>query len=398
LVPFRWLVASVAAATLWIGGCSSNPRLTLTEPQLVERERLEDDKATEEMTQLIERLVKRVASKNEPVTDFLALSGGGDYGAFGSGFLVGWGTIKDPKFERPDFDAVTGVSTGALIAPFAFLDDEQAISQVDDFYRNPRKDWVRSRGWFFFLPIFPSFMEIPGLDRDVRGSMDEAFVHRIAQRASEGRCLMVAATNLDLKEQRAWDLGTEAMRASTKQDFARINDMVFASSAIPAVFPPVEIDGFLYADGGVTANVLLRLDPSLPRGFIQTWKRTYPDRKLPKIRFWIIFNNQMREPPTTVQPRWPKIATPSLSTAIRSATVAEIRWLSSQADYVNAAYGTDIEVRVVAIPDDWRAPVPGDFQKETMVSLSDLGRKLGADPTCWKVWTKPPVGPSKDQK
>jgi hypothetical protein len=303
------------------------------------------------------------------------------------------GSTNDPKAKRPDFDAVTGVSTGALIAPFAFLDDEEAIKQVDDFYRNPRTDWVRTRGWFFFLPMFPSFMVIPGLDRDVRGAMNDPFIQRIAQRTSEGRTLLVSATNLDLSSQHVWDIGAEAIRAKSKEDYARIHDMIFASSAIPAVFPPIEIDGFLYADGGVTANVLLRLDPSLPHGFIAEWKRTFGDRPIPKVRYWIIINNQINPPPATVQPKWPSIATPSLATAIRSATLAEVRWLAAQADYTNVAYGTDIEVRAVAIPDDWRAPVGGDFQKPTMESLSDLGRKLGADPGCWKVWTKPRTSP-----
>ena len=63
------------------------------------------------------------------------------------------------------------------------------------------------------------------------------------------------------------------------------------------------------------------------------------------------------------------------------------RWLAAQADYVNIKYGTDIEVRVVSIPNDWRPPVKGDFKKETMESLTDLGRKLGSDPKSWTVWT-----------
>jgi hypothetical protein len=80
---------------------------------------------------------------------------------------------------------------------------------------------------------------------------------------------------------------------------------------------------------------------------------------------------------------------PSLATAIRSATLAEVRWLAAQADYVNTKYGTDIEVRVVGIPDSWRPPVEGDFKQETMASLCDLGRKMGADPGSWKVLAAP---------
>jgi hypothetical protein len=149
----------------------------------------------------------------------------------------------------------------------------------------------------------------------------------------------------------------------------------------------VIIDGSAYADGGVTANVFLRLEPEVPYGFIQVWRRKYPGLPMPKVRYWVIINNQLRQPPKTVQLRWPAVISPSLDTAIRSATVAEVRWLTAQANYANAAFGTDIEVRVVAIPDEWRAPVPGSFKQKTMESLSDLGRMLGAEKSSWQLWT-----------
>ncbi len=393
--PLGGVSTALIALTLGLAlaGCATDARPVRTEAELC-RLRAEDKvKADAEFASAVERCVVRVGSRpagpEGAVCNILALSGGGDYGSFGTGFLVGWGGVTDPAFRRPDFDGVSGVSTGALIAPFAFLDDDAALQQVDDFYRNPRKDWVESRGWFFFLPSFSSFMEIPGLERDIRGAMDENFVHKVAQRGQEGRVLLISATNLDLGTQRAWDLAQQAHDAVDTHDVDRIHNMMFASSAIPAVFPPIEINGFLYADGGITANVLLRLDPAAPNGFPQTWKRHYPDRPLPRIRYWIIVNNQLNQPPVTVQSRWPKIIGPSIATAIRSATVAEMRWLSTQADFTNTAYGTDIEVRSVAIPDDWRPPVEGDFQKPTMESLSNLGRQLGANPASWTLWTRP---------
>lgn len=387
------VAAMLCAAGLAFCGCAGDARPIRTEAELYEMQSADEELAATEFAAAVERCVVRVGAEGAgldgPVCDVLALSGGGDFGAFGSGFLLGWGETPEATDRRPDFDGVSGVSTGSLIAPFAFLGDEGSLQQIDQFYRNPRQDWIKTRGWFFFLPMFPSFMEIPGLDRDIRGAIDEAFIRRIAARASEGRVLLVSATNLDLGTQRAWDLGGYATRMQTPSDIDRIHRMMFASSAIPAVFPPIEIDGFLYADGGVTANVLLRLDPSSPTGFPQTWQRIHPGRPMPRIRYWIIVNNQLRQPPATVRTRWPSIFGPSLATAIRSATVAEIRWLAAQADYTNAAFGTNIEVRSVAIPDDWRPPVKGDFQKPTMDSLSDLGREMGKDPRSWTLWTRP---------
>jgi hypothetical protein len=64
---------------------------------------------------------------------------------------------------------VTGVSTGALISPFAFLGDEQSIEAVVALYRNPNPDWVKTRWSFYFLPANESFATVPGLEREIRG-------------------------------------------------------------------------------------------------------------------------------------------------------------------------------------------------------------------------------------
>jgi hypothetical protein len=258
---------------------------------------------------------------------------------------------------------------------------------VETLYRNPGPRWVELRGPLFFLPSNPSFMTISGLERDVRASIDPAVVAGIAEESRAGRALIIGATNLDLGRQRVWNLGGEAERAQAGGSPDRLCRMLLASAAIPGVFPPVELDGFLYGDGGVTANVLLRLDPSNPEAVFARWRREHPDEPLPRVRFWVIVNNQLSHRPRTVQAKWPAVIGPSLATSIRHATVAEVRWLAAQAGYMNSVFGTDVEVRVVAIPQEWRAPVPGDFQKATMDSLADLGRKMGADPRSWTVWT-----------
>src|SRR5262249_9153629 len=88
---------------------------------------------------------------------------------------------------------------------------------------------------------------------------------------------------------------------------------------------------------------------------------------------------QLQHVPKAVELAWPSIISPSLAVSVRQATIAEIRWLAAQADYIDSVWNTTIEVRVVAIPDDWRPPVPGEFKQQTMESLSDVGRKGGAE-------------------
>jgi hypothetical protein len=391
-------VALATAGPLAIGGCASSgpPRPTMTEEQLQVRSEAHDAQTREEFRTAIGHLLVRAEGKVDSATasapavlDILAISGGGDYGAFGAGFLVGWGQAADPAWRRPDFDAVTGVSTGALLAPFAFVGTDESCRAVEAFYRNPKPDWARDRGLLFFLPSHPSFMTIPGLERDIRGAISPQFVEQIAEQSRKGKLLLVSATDLDLSRQKFWEVGEEAAAAKTSEDMDRVQRIFLASSAIPAVFPPIQIDGSLYADGGVTANVFLRLDPKSPDGFITRWRQSHPDKRLPKVRYWVIINNWLTPPPKTVQAKWPSIIAPCLTTATRHATIAELRWLSAQADFVNATMDADIEVRVASIPKDWRPPVEGDFKKQTMESLTDLGRVLGADPNSWKLLAAP---------
>jgi len=221
------------------------------------------------------------------------------------------------------------------------------------------------------------------------GVIDERFVGRLAEGVREGRLLAVSSTDLDLGRQTIWNIGVEAEAAALAGDPTLIRRRLIASASVPVLFPPIVMDDRLYVDGGVTANVLLRLAPHDAAGFVQRWRREQPGRPWPRMRYWIILNNFEHHPPKLVQPRWGSILTPALEVVIRSATIAEIRWLAAEADSCNAVFGTEIEVRVLAIPDEWRPPVEGAFRKETMNSLADLGRKIGRDPASWRLWTVP---------
>lgn len=394
-VRFGGAVGIACMATV-IGCASSPPRAVLTDEQLAERAAAERAVLTERFQAANRSLVERLWKEHlaappgtTPVVHFLAMSGGGDHGAFGAGFLVGWGEVADPEWRRPDFDTVTGVSTGALLAPFAYVGTDEACATVESFYRNPQKDWVQQRGPLFFLPTHPSFMVIPKLEAAIETAVTGELVEQMAEASRAGKQLIISATDLDFGRQHFWSLGLEAEAAARTGDSERLRRILLASAAIPVAFPPVEIDGALYADGGITANVFARLEPRTVGSFAELWKRLHPDTPLPKVRYWVILNNSLAQAPSTVQARWTKVLGPSLATSIRSATLAEIRWLSAQADYVNATMGTDIEVRVVSIPNEWRPPVPGEFKKETMNSLADVGRRMGADPTSWTLWTTP---------
>jgi hypothetical protein len=163
---------------------------------------------------------------------------------------------------------------------------------------------------------------------------------------------------------------------------------MLASAGIPGVFPPREIDGTLYADGGVTSNILYGAPATYEETLFYRFKQAFPNQEGLRMRYWVIFNNQVQSPPRTVQRGWLAVLGRSVEVAIRASTMTSLRHLFSHADAVTRRGDGSIEVRWVAIPDDWRPPVEGVFMEETMRDLADIGARLGADPNVWM--TRPP--------
>ena len=190
--------------------------------------------------------------------DFLALSGGGDKGAFAAGVLAGW----SERGDRPNFEVVTGVSAGALAAPFAFLGQPHDTCLRDIYTEYGAGHLYRSRGIRGFFS--DALNDTSRLDAVIRSYVTEAFLDRIAEEHGKGRRLLVLTTNLDAQRQVIWALS--AIAASGRPDRRDLFVTVLrASSALPGVFPPVKIDVVagdgrtydeLHVDGGVTAELV----------------------------------------------------------------------------------------------------------------------------------------------
>jgi hypothetical protein len=387
-------------AALVLVGCAAEKRPPQTQEQLLQRRVTVDQRVVTDARAMFQQLLGRVKGKYDayragrttepPQVDILIISGGGDWGAFGAGFLKGWGRVPPGPMAKPAFDAVTGVSTGALIAPFAFLGDEQSIDTIAGLYRNPKPDWVKQRWPLYFLPNNMSFTEVPGLEREMREIVTIEMVRRITEAGRDGRILAVNTTNVDDGSQRVWNLVAEARRAVETDDVDSIHRIMLASAGIPGAFPFRMINDELYVDGGVTGNIIyggrVQEEDSLPA----IWAATFPDLPIPKIRYWIIFNNQQRPLPQVTVPTWPAVVTRSLEMGTRAATLTAIRHLHAQAEISRLKRGAEVEVRLVAVPNDWVPPQPGVFIKETMNNLADLGEKMGADPLSWSSEPPPP--------
>ncbi|MCX5711131.1 MAG: patatin-like phospholipase family protein, partial [Candidatus Omnitrophica bacterium] len=162
----------------------------------------------------------------------LAISGGAANGAYGAGLLNGWSRSG----TRPVFKIVTGISTGAIIAPFAFLG-----SRYDDklkmFYTNySTKDVMRIK-----LPFINSFASARSLELRINEYFDKQLLEEIAKEYNKGRRLYVGTTNLDAERLVIWDMGKIAAIGDNNA-LKLFRKIILASSSIPVVFPPVYLD------------------------------------------------------------------------------------------------------------------------------------------------------------
>jgi hypothetical protein len=395
--PPQSIIRSIAILVLAvaISACSETRPAQTTQQLVAERTRLNDLTDTQERALML-KAIQRIKGQYDdytahrrpapPVNDVLIISGGGDWGAFGAGFLKGWLTIPpNEPLAMPDFSAVSGVSTGALIAPFAFLGDQQSLNQIDHLYRNPKNDWVKQRGILYFLPSNISFAAVPGLERELKENVTPDVIKQIADRGADGRVLAVNTTNLDYGAPRVWDLVAEAQRAVQTGDVDRFRTILLASAGIPGAFPFRIIDNVMYVDGGVTGNIIYGGRIAKEDTFPAIWTKKYPDLPLPKTRYWVIFNNQFFPTPIVTEPKWPAVITRALETSTRAATLTALRHLIALAEVARLEHHADIEVRIVSIPGDWHPPKEGTFVKETMNNLADLGMRMGADPASWQT-------------
>lgn len=184
----------------------------------------------------------------------LVLSGGGMNGAYTAGVLKGW----TESGTRPQFDVVTGISTGALIAPYAFLGPEYDTDLERLYTSTRREDIYRPR-----LLWWDSIASSEPLEQRIAACATPSVLQKIAEAHRQGRRLYVGTSNLDTKRLVVWDLG--AIAAS---DPALFRKVLLASCSVPGLLPPVAIDVViagkrfteLHVDGGVNASVFLQPD------------------------------------------------------------------------------------------------------------------------------------------
>ena len=288
-----WLLSLALSLTLVQGCAALRPRTTLPENLESKVEvpgmpgvRAWGDEVSEVFTEFAIEATRqeRAAFGDEvvktPLT-FLALSGGGDDGAFGAGLLCGWTVHGD----RPRFKMVTGISTGALIAPFAFLGSSHDHVLRHLYTGVTSSDIFRQKSLLTVL-WRESVADTAPLARLLELYVDEAMLAEVAAEHKKGRRLIIGTTQLDAQRLVLWDMG--AIATSGHPDAIKLfRKVMLASASIPGAFPPqyikVEAGGGFYdemhVDGGTTAQVILyetALDPETMIAGLDTLSRGRP--------------------------------------------------------------------------------------------------------------------------
>ncbi|AMW06189.1 hypothetical protein GEMMAAP_18160 [Gemmatimonas phototrophica] len=243
-----WLVGTLG---LFAAGCAavSRPPASLATLQEDAAAIARHDRITRDT--IIARLVRRAEQRGDRTLDVLMLSGGGQNGAFGAGFLRGWRTRTDSPMPR--FDLVTGISTGALQAPYALLGTPAALDSISALYARATT-FAPTFDWWFWLRRTGGLVNTARYDRTLAMVIDGQFRSELRSAFKEDRQILFATTDFDLGIGRLWSLGDEL--DTTAVGLVRARSLLRAATAIPGIFPPVVVDGHLHADGGVVENVL----------------------------------------------------------------------------------------------------------------------------------------------
>ncbi len=309
----------------------------------------------------------------------LAVSGGGDNGAFGAGLLNGWTAVGN----RPEFKLVTGISTGALIAPFAFLGPQYDETLKEVYTNISGEDIAKPRN--ILAAIFSDAMADNAplwrlLEKYITREMLDAIA---SEYTTKGRLLLVGTTDLDAQQPVIWNM-TKIAASKDPKALKLFRTIMIASAAIPGAFPPVMIDVYadgrhyqeMHVDGGATTQVFI-YPPSLHIEEVQA--ATHQRER----RVYIIRNSRLDPAWSQVERRTMSIAGRAISSLIQTQGIGDLDriYLIAKRD------GADFNLAF--IPATFNPPHEEQFDTEYMRQLFALGYELAAE---GYPWQKAPPG------
>lgn len=318
-------------------------------------------------------------SGGRPIVETLALSGGGADGAFGAGLLAGW----TARGDRPEFEIVTGVSAGAIIAPFAFLGPQYDSKSKEIWTEYQMNEIVVAQ-------ILPGLFGGSALaDTGPMANLLEKYVtpellQEVAAQYARGRILMVLTTNLDAQRPVVWNMG-EIARIGTQEALDLFRKVILASSAIPGAFPPVSIPVMangkryeeLHVDGGTTRETFVLPVQAPFRAFDRLYAKP-PIRKL-----YLVKNGKISPEAQVVEPKTLAIASRAIATLIKSQNWSEIYRIH------RLAHDDHADFNLIAVPDTFIEKPKTIIDPQYQLALYDVAYKMAASGT---PWMKQPPG------
>jgi hypothetical protein len=389
-MKLRFVAVILVLVTATLQGCAGPNRLPAVPPELqgkavipgLPEVRYRPGFDTEKLTQEGEEVNRReLAWRSEqglsgppPPSYFLAISGGGDNGAFGAGLLKGWTKAG----TRPEFGLVTGISTGALIAPMAFLGSDYD-EKLERFYtQTSTKDILKNRPIYSLLTS-DSLSDTSPLWRRVKDEYTREMLDAIAAEYEKGRLLFIGTANLDSRQGYIWNI-TKIAANPDPQALELFQSIIIASAAIPGAFPPVMIDveaegkdyQEMHVDGGTIAQVFI-YPPALDlKGLEQAAGIEERESTL-----YIIRNSRLDPDWASVDRRIMSIAGRSITSLIHNQGLGDLYriYLTAQKDGVdyNLAY----------IPPTFDVPRKEMFDPDYMKALFEMGYEMAAGGYPW---------------
>ena len=317
-----------------------------------------------------------------PSVDILAISGGGEAGAYGAGLLCGWTQAG----TRPSFKLVTGISTGSLIAPFAFLGPRYDQVLRDSYTRVSQKDIFRKQGSLAVL-LDDGMVDSQPLRRLVEKTVGEQVLTAVAAEHAKGRRLYIGTTDLDAQRPVLWDMGAIAASKHPRA-LELFRDIMIASASIPGAFPPVyipvEVQGKPYhemhVDGGTFVQVFL-WGAGFSRARAQ--RELGPEYLDRPARLFVIRNSRIGPAWQQVGPRVIPIGIRAISTLIQANGLNDLFRLHQLAER------NQMEYYLATIPQELGGP-PEPFDTRYMNKLFDFAFEKAQAGYPWQ--RTPPIG------
>ena len=391
-----WLALNIS---LLLAACAGQPRPTPPAKEdsyalpwgAVALERTPEAAADPSREQMIAalraRIVSKLAASGGSAVSYrvLAISGGGSRGAYGAGLLTGW----TERGDRPEFDVVTGISTGAMMATHAFLG--ASYDEGLQLYRRTKNEDVFTKRGKLAALNQDALLDTGPLRKTLAALLTEDVIQRVAQEHAKGRRLFIGTSNLDANAFTIWDMG--AIASSGRPDAVqRYRDVILASAAFPIAFPPVyfEIqrpDGTRYtqmhADGGLRQTVFFY-------DFLDEWQEALhaegvsPDRVHAEL--YLLNNDRIhaRAGYRPVEGRTLPIAGTSIDTLMRQTVLSSIYrlWvitLAHRADFNLAFIPTDFELSDNSLL----------FDHDEMERLYQIGHQRAVSGQAWLTQKAP---------